>query len=46
VKGTSFSSVKKDLVNAGATWIDQEVAIDGMLITSRKPEGDQQSAQT
>ena len=41
VKGkqlTSFLSVKKDLVNAGAKWVDQEVVIDGMLITSRKPE--------
>lgn len=41
VKGkqlTSFASVKKDLENAGADWVDREVVVDGMLITSRKPE--------
>ncbi|MCD6297021.1 MAG: DJ-1/PfpI family protein [Deltaproteobacteria bacterium] len=27
-----------DLVHAGANWIDQEVVIDGNLITSRKPD--------
>lgn len=35
---TSFSSIKKDLINAGANWIDQEVVIDNNLITSRSPE--------
>jgi len=35
---TSWPSVKRDLVNAGARWVDQEVAIDGRLITSRKPD--------
>ncbi len=34
---TSFYSIKDDLVNAGAYWIDQEVVVDGHLITSRKP---------
>lgn len=34
---TSWPSVKTDLINAGANWVDQEVAIDGPLITSRKP---------
>ena len=41
VKGkhlTSWPSVKKDLENAGAKWADEEVVIDGLLITSRKPE--------
>ena len=41
VKGktlTSYSSIKIDLINAGAHWVDQEVVQDGMLITSRKPE--------
>ncbi len=41
VKGktmTSWPSVRTDLKNAGAIWVDQEVAIDGRLITSRKPE--------
>lgn len=35
---TSWPSVKTDLKNAGAQWVDQEVCIDGKLITSRKPE--------
>jgi len=35
---TSWPSVRKDLENAGARWVDQEVAVDGALITSRKPE--------
>jgi protease I len=37
-KLTSWPSVRKDLENAGATWIDAEVCVDGNLITSRKPE--------
>jgi len=40
VKGrtmTSFFSIKKDLQNAGANWIDNEVVVDGKLITSRNP---------
>ena len=35
---TSWPSIKTDLVNAGANWVDQEVVEDGNLITSRKPE--------
>jgi len=35
---TSWPSVRKDLRNAGARWIDREVVEDGNLITSRKPE--------
>ncbi|MBB4859835.1 protease I [Novosphingobium chloroacetimidivorans] len=41
VKGktvTSWPSIRTDLRNAGANVVDQEVAIDGQLITSRKPE--------
>lgn len=41
VKGrtmTSWPSVKTDLKNAGANWVDQEVVQDGNFITSRKPE--------
>ncbi|MDQ7820924.1 MAG: type 1 glutamine amidotransferase domain-containing protein [Armatimonadota bacterium] len=34
---TSFSSIRDDLVNAGATWVDQEVVVDGTLISSRSP---------
>lgn len=35
---TSFFAIKDDLVNAGATWRDQEVVIDGNMITSRTPD--------
>jgi protease I len=35
---TSWPSIRKDLENAGATWSDQEVVVDGNLITSRKPD--------
>ena len=35
---TAWPSVRTDLENAGADVVDQEVAIDGNLITSRKPE--------
>lgn len=35
---TSWPSVKKDLQNAGATWLDREVVVDGAFITSRKPD--------
>jgi len=34
---TSWPSLKTDLRNAGATWVDQEVVVDGNLVTSRKP---------
>jgi len=35
---TSWASIKTDLVNAGAKWIDRQVVEDGNLITSRKPD--------
>jgi protease I len=35
---TSWPSLKTDLRNAGATWIDREVVQDGNLTTSRKPD--------
>ena len=35
---TSFFAIKDDLVHAGANYVDQEVAVDGNLITSRKPD--------
>ena len=35
---TSWPSIKTDLVNAGADWVDQEVVEDENLITSRKPD--------
>lgn len=34
---TSVSAIKDDLVNAGARWVDQEVVVDGNLISSRTP---------
>ncbi|MBI2527592.1 MAG: type 1 glutamine amidotransferase [Candidatus Rokubacteria bacterium] len=37
-EATSFFSIKDDLVNAGARWVDREVVVDGTLITSRKPD--------
>jgi protease I len=35
---TSWPSLRTDLVNAGATWVDEEVHVDGNLVTSRKPD--------
>jgi protease I len=35
---TSWPSLKVDLVNAGADWVDQEVVVDEGLVTSRKPD--------
>jgi protease I len=37
-KTTSFFSIKDDVINAGAQWIDAEVVVDRNLVTSRKPE--------
>jgi protease I len=36
-KATSFSAIRDDVVNAGAEFLDQEVVVDGNLITSRNP---------
>ncbi|WED42997.1 type 1 glutamine amidotransferase domain-containing protein [Legionella cardiaca] len=41
VKGrklTSWPSIKIDLINAGAEWVDEAVVCDSNLLTSRKPE--------
>ena len=35
---TSFPSIKSDLMNAGANWVDEEVCVDRGLVTSRSPE--------
>jgi protease I len=35
---TSWPSVRTDIVNAGGEWVDQEVHVDGGLVTSRKPD--------
>jgi len=37
-KVTSWPSLKTDLKNAGANWVDQEVVEDGQFIFSRKPD--------
>lgn len=37
-KLTSFHSIRTDLENAGAEWVDQEVVEDGNLVTSRNPD--------
>ena len=37
-KVTSFFAIKDDLVHAGAEWVDQEVVVDGNLVTSRTPD--------
>ena len=37
-KVTSWPSLKTDLKNAGAEWVDEEVVVDNGLVTSRKPD--------
>ena len=37
-RATCFMAIKDDLVNAGAEYVDQDVVVDGTLITSRKPD--------
>jgi protease I len=37
-KVTCFHSIKDDVQNAGGVYVDQEVCIDGNVITSRTPE--------
>jgi protease I len=34
----SWPSLKRDLRNAGAEWIDEQVVVDGNLVSSRKPD--------
>jgi protease I len=35
---TSWPSLRTDITNAGAEWVDEEVVVDGRLVTSRKPD--------
>jgi protease I len=35
---TSWPSLKSDLENAGAHWVDEEVVVDGWMVSSRKPD--------
>ncbi|MAF67757.1 MAG: protease [Micavibrio sp.] len=37
-KVTSYKSIKTDLINAGANWVDQECVCDEGLVTSRTPK--------
>ncbi len=36
-RATSFKSIRKDVENAGAHWVDEEVVVDNGIITSRNP---------
>ena len=36
-KATCYQAIKDDMIHAGAKYVDEEVAVDGNLITSRKP---------
>jgi protease I len=38
VRMTSYPSIKTDLKNAGATWVDEEVVADRGIVSSRKPD--------
>ena len=35
---TSWPSLKTDLRNAGTEWVDQQVVVDGNVVSSRKPD--------
>lgn len=37
-KLTSFFTIQDDMRDAGADWVDEEVVVDGNIITSRKPD--------
>ena len=37
-RATSYHSIRTDMKNAGAEWIDEAVVVDGNLITSRRPD--------
>ena len=36
-KATSIPAIRDDMKNAGADWVDEEVVVDGNLVTSRLP---------
>ena len=35
---TSYPSLRDDIENAGGSWVDKEVVVDGNWVTSRKPD--------
>lgn len=37
-RATSYMSIVSDVVNAGATWVDEECVVDGPIITARCPD--------
>lgn len=37
LNATSYNSIKTDMINAGANWVDEPVVVDGKFITSRNP---------
>ncbi|HSH26855.1 MAG TPA: type 1 glutamine amidotransferase domain-containing protein [Wenzhouxiangella sp.] len=37
-RATSFASIRDDMTNAGADWVDEDVVVDGNLISSRVPD--------
>lgn len=37
-RATAFFSIRDDVVNAGATWVDEPAVIDGNILTSRSPD--------
>ena len=37
-RATSWKSIRTDLCNAGAEWVDEEVVVDENIITSRRPD--------
>ncbi len=37
-RATSFHSIREDMENAGATWVDEETVVDGPIITARTPK--------
>ncbi|MBD65397.1 MAG: protease [Halobacteriovoraceae bacterium] len=37
-KLTSYGSIKTDMINAGANWVDEEVVVDNGVVTSRNPD--------
>lgn len=37
-RATSYPSIRKDVENAGAHWVDEEVVVDNGIVTSRKPD--------
>jgi protease I len=37
-RATSYPSIRKDVENAGATWVDETVVVDNGIITSRNPD--------